>query len=495
MNWHFSYSVSRSFPFRYFTILVAVVFIVATVLFSLFNTIVSGYELSISYSTSPNATMEKKLWYDRPGFAGIKKLKPRCESKELGQQQIFHTNKYGLLYTINTVEQLGTSTGDITLPSLVYLNNPLENCSVNYIRLELQMDSRTSQQISWSRWGPSLQAAVSCFTETNLGLMRLNTTVSYDLVPPSTAHPMNDPIWAGAATYGLLRFVKGDNRNDSAMWWSESLMSYSWVTVARAMEDYDLVLKANDGGIEKSTLNFFPNETHISSPNFFIMQWYHLLTAGNFYVGTANYSKAPDKADLEQDLYRKADDLAKAFHSTISIDLGMLKASNIITNATALSAAFTSFNQTDLEKYANVPCGPAVLNTTVEKQAEALGTPNVTTSMIFTNYLCQLPVAKVPASLIVSVLLADLVFLRALWTIVALVAIWWAGKKYDRVDWCAGCLASTQVASTKKHLLAGDEGWEMSETVAPRYEGAAKGQVYTRIGQAHGTSPSGNSPY
>jgi hypothetical protein len=55
-----------------------------------------------------------------------------------------------------------------------------------------------------------------------------------------------------------------------------------------------------------------------------------------------------------------------------------------------------------------------------------IGKPHITPSTIFTTYLCQTPERKLTTALIISVLLANLVLLRALWTIVTMVATYLA---------------------------------------------------------------------
>jgi hypothetical protein len=51
------------------------------------------------------------------------------------------------------------------------------------------------------------------------------------------------------------------------------------------------------------------------------------------------------------------------------------------------------------------------------------GKAEVTPSTIFTTYLCQTPERKLTTALVVLVLLADLVLLRALWSIMTFVTV------------------------------------------------------------------------
>jgi hypothetical protein len=111
MAFRFEYSITRPYPFRFYTAFVLVFFLIATILLSLFNTIVTGYDLRVSYSTKPNVTMAEKMWYDKPGFSGIKKLSSTCETKEIGVQETFHTDKNGFIYSLNGIRSMQSSGG------------------------------------------------------------------------------------------------------------------------------------------------------------------------------------------------------------------------------------------------------------------------------------------------------------------------------------------------------------------------------------------------
>lgn len=254
MAFRFEYAVTRPYPFRFYTGIVIFFFLGATVLLSLFNTIVTGYDLRVSYSTKPNVTMAEKMWYDTPGFGGIKKLSSTCETKEIGVQQKFNTDKNGFVYSLNSIRSPQV-VGDIPAPSMLYLNNPLENCAINYVKIEMAKHmGRTAQQVAWTRFGPQLLAAISCSITNTQGRMRFNFTTEYDLVPPN-ANKRYDLTkggkdkWAYAAEQDLFQFVVSNNTMDPAMWWAESLMSYSWLDTSLKMEKAN---NAEDGAKGKT---------------------------------------------------------------------------------------------------------------------------------------------------------------------------------------------------------------------------------------------------
>jgi hypothetical protein len=262
MAWHFEYPVSRPFPFRFYTSFIIIFFLIATVLLSLFNTIVTGYDLRVSYSRDPNATISERMWYDKPGFAGISKLSPRCEPKEITIQQKFNTNKNGFIYSLSGIRNI-QGTEAVPVPSMLYLNNTLEDCTINYIKIEMAKHmGRTAQQVAWQRFGPQLFAAMSCSITNLEGSMRFNLTTEYDLVPPTAAKRFDlsagqPDKWIWAAEQNLYQFVTSNNTKDPAMWWAESLMSYGWLDTSSKMEaanskeDYEAGKQWQSGSISE----------------------------------------------------------------------------------------------------------------------------------------------------------------------------------------------------------------------------------------------------
>jgi hypothetical protein len=141
------------------------------------------------------------------------------------------------------------------------------------------------------------------------------------------------------------------------------------------------------------------------------------------------------------DIWIEADTFAKVFYSVILADLGQPPSpSQILGNASLL--AFFSKNITDMKQGYKVetyflPAGPA--NTSYRADDEKNGKLDITPSVFFTEYLCQVPTLKSAGSLILAVLVADLVFLNAAWMLLN----WFAGlrleSKGQMVYYCAGC--------------------------------------------------------
>jgi hypothetical protein len=63
----------------------------------------------------------------------------------------------------------------------------------------------------------------------------------------------------------------------------------------------------------------------------------------------------------------------------------------------------------------------------------------VNASVLTADYVCQIPQLKPPGTLFVSVLVADLVFLQAIWKIFTLIVSGWFIKSTEEAESCATC--------------------------------------------------------
>ncbi|KAI2479999.1 hypothetical protein Ptr902_08180 [Pyrenophora tritici-repentis] len=314
------------------------------------------------------------------------------------------------------------------MPSMLYLNNPLEECRVNHIKIETAKHmGRTSQQVAWQRFGPQLLAAISCSIVNLQGHVVFNLTAEYDLVPPNAIRRLDltqgtKDEWKYAAEQNLFQFVLSNNTAEPAMWWAESLMSFSWIDTALKMEQANNV-RDNDKGEywQGGSLSFRSSGTtaDISSSSFFNVSYSMLMDDGLIVMsGTEPITIDGNSTDPFSLMLVSADSLAKAFYSTISADLGVVNGPNILTNQESLQQFTSDYGNIEIHLIA---AGPA--SDSYDTLKTVTGEPKVTESTIFTTYLCQTPVRKLTPALIISVLLANLVLLRALWSVMTLVAV------------------------------------------------------------------------
>ena len=149
----FSYSISRPYPYKWFTWVVIVGGICATVFFSILSLAANGYVLEVQYNTNYQETMAQKRWTQRLPFSLFDKTVVDCQPQDLPVKSQFFTENLALLYTLTSVwRQQGNV--NLTLPSLKYTRNNLENCSVAYLQVDLDSAGRTAAQYGWKIWGP-----------------------------------------------------------------------------------------------------------------------------------------------------------------------------------------------------------------------------------------------------------------------------------------------------------------------------------------------------
>jgi hypothetical protein len=171
------------------------------------------------------------------------------------------------------------------------------------------------------------------------------------------------------------------------------------------------------------------------------------------------------------------DGLIKSFYFTILTDLGQVAPVNILASATQV---MTFLNRTvqlierkfrieaweDTFRYGDYVnyyflTNYKTYNTTVPEfynQAQT-GIPQAIPATISTQYLCQVPRLKSTSSLIVSIIIADLVFLQALWVTVKFLMAFFLERRPE-AKYCDGC--------TK--ILASDHGEaiEMTPSIASK---------------------------
>ena len=139
--------------------------------------------------------------------------------------------------------------------------------------------------------------------------------------------------------------------------------------------------------------------------------------------------------NLTPDIWVQADDLSKAFLSTMWTELGQVSAAPNIFSSPELLQHFTDHDfLSELDQ--GLPDGR--YKSSPENDTLLGARPSVIT----TNYLCQVPRRKPWGTLIIAILVADLVLLRALWTVVTFVASYFAKRRYPLANTCETCVRS-----------------------------------------------------
>lgn len=205
---------------------------------------------------------------------------------------------------------------------------------------------------------------------------------------------------------------------------------------------------------------FEPNDiTDITSYNFFDVHYHFVDDVGNitYWTGYDNSTHHTTLSDwarwgIAPNVWPQADNFAKAFYSSIMADLGNANTQNILTNSTLLQRYSLQIN--NMPALINLPRlsgGPAGASYNELRSTPTMGNLSITPSTFFTEYLCEVPRRKPTGTLFLTVLVADLVLLQAVWTIVTFIAaaINERRNKNANVNVCERCLVSDLEVNSK----------------------------------------------
>lgn len=303
-----------------------------------------------------------------------------------------------------------------------------------------------------------MRSRVTCAISGDTGVQMSNFTQEYDYVPATVS-------FSGLYEFLGSAFIDRDRMSRASLWWGESLLSTYWALLTMQMQH----IRENDTsyekpGIRKGTLSFTPSshlEKDITAIDFFQVDYRFIVDTtappGNFdVVHPGLYSDDNTKGtkisrlvsrSAYPDIWILADALGKSAYSTILADLGQVTASpNILTNASTLQIFTANFSDIRIGKeIANAKPVPTTADYSSLKNTT--GPLNLTTSTINAQYLCQVPQRKSTGNLLVSILLADLVFLQSLWQLFRSVVDHFLVKRVVDANKCAGCAPMTEMRS------------------------------------------------
>jgi len=457
----FRYNITRSYPYRWVTPLVIVGFVVFVILFSLLNLVTQGYTLVVQESSNPNATVVDHVWY---------RHRPTCGTVDLPVGSQFFTNQTGLTYTLTAVwhpSGRGISSDGVS-PSLTYYNNVVQNCTVNSVEIDLESLDRQANQIAYSEWGAIVRSFATCAISGVNGTTMFNVTQEYDYVPPSASF---------SDMYHFLgtNFLERNITSKSSLYWGESMLSMYWASLTKNMADIRANQTTNNQtAIRKGTLYFYPSDegnANITSLAFYDVDYRFIVDRcqGDYdLISPTTYGQYEDYERIEilvaqasyPNIWAQADTLAKAAYSTVLTDFGDTSNPNNILTDPGLLTYYTS-NFTELVRnIANAYPGPAVR----PYGTEGSGPLGTTPSVISMKYSCQVPQRKPAGDLFgeselipvrtrkasadntfpVTILIADLVLLQALWFLFKHGVNLFFLKRRSDAEHCAGCVAETR---------------------------------------------------
>ena len=448
---YFTYPLTKPYPFAWFTWIAVIGGVIATILLSILNFAATGYVSKTVYTNNPNGTLHEYKWFNSGAWAWAAKISPTCEPALLTAGNQYFTSNLGLTYTLKQISQVD-SNGTLTImPAVSYLNANLTDCVIGSI--DMQMGRKDSAPISdtWITWADSAASAtVRCTVPTESSNVYLNLTVQL-------------PKIIDSATDNLFKaFVKVDRSspgNRTSLWWAAQLMNIWYVPISDKMSSQipggnDSLAEIAAGtytgpkfdtgaiGVQR---NF--NVSDITSSDFFRVDFNFPKSDGNLdFSGTWDYVPLGQHwldTDNPPQLASNWDIFAKAFYSTVLSDLGQPNEYNGAARPETLNYLLSALKDVPNNQSGgqDIYIGAYKLPDTYEGLKSSMEPLAVQNATIFAQYACSVPKQKDALSLIISVAVADLVFLQALWTLLNFAATTWLGRKNKDMNMCEGCLA------------------------------------------------------
>lgn len=436
----FSYDITRNYKPAWVTPVVLIGGVFATALFSFLNLATSGYSLVATYSTNPNQTISHNttaLFQNWPSFM-VQNTRATCGSATLPVNAAFFTNNTALTYTLTGISQEEAAYVG-PLGSFGYLNNPLENCTIDNIMIWLEGTERTASQVASQQWGVDMTASITCSIKVSTGVVQMNMNTQYNRVPSLLGYSTS------------CSYFIGRSRSDRAsLYWGESLLAMYWIQLTNNMY---LVNLKGENKFNKGHIDFKPNTSEgidMTSLDFLKVDGCFFLPflpypPENLLVGFCQTKSVANlsTAQLLPDIWIPADSLAKSLYSTILTDLGQMHSSspNILVEPRLLEYFTRNFSYIGKNNpaYDNVVPDVFLASESYDPSnaTEQLGAPLSTFS---TSYLCSVPQLKSTSSLFMAILIADLVFLQALWRLSKLCMDFFMSGKDPEMMYCSGCL-------------------------------------------------------
>jgi hypothetical protein len=333
------------------------------------------------------------------------------------------------------------------MPSLVYQGEELTDCELamitisTYIPVEPADPNRSS-----GKWQVELEGKVYYRVYTpSLGSLQLNLTSTWSIFKQEIR---------GGILYLNNRLFLGRDDTYLSLSWAEKVFSLSSLKLWAHFAGREMALGLQDVNYTGVSMTFVRNPrtttTDIKSRQFFdtrvkarnnshhndVQPWESLETGG----GSGRFLVEDAVAmNLTPSIWAQADDLSKVFLSTMWTDLGQVSTTpNIFSDPELLQHFSSQHGSEGTQPVMDI----ALPSDTYEASPENNARLGVRPSVLSTNYLCQVPRRKPWGSLIIAILVADLVLLRALWTVVTFVSTHFAKRRDPLANTCETCARS-----------------------------------------------------
>lgn len=433
----FSYNVTREYPYKWFTPVAIVGGVFLTMLFSFINFFSNAY-IMVSVTTNDPSNVEHSGGLLDRFLAS--RFQPSCEDVVIPVGSYFYTNQTGLSYQLSAVSEQSHSPST-SLPALAYHNAPL-TCQFNPVTVIFQTwYDRSPRGILTSAWGAEATCSIACFFNSSSNVeVKIDLQTRYD---------------ASAAIPGVSAFMRADPKSLASLYWSQQLLLAFWEETVTTMADQTRIHKSESSGprynLSYGFVNLIASNEDIKDQRFFgPASWvFSAPDDGQPYVNQSDISyNSVIKNGKWPDVWSPVDRLGKALLSAARIDLGQPEAlyaeSSMIADLDSLrfwTKNFSTIKNQSAGRVRGIGEDLYDYDTAQHNPKTATGELRFSPSVISATYLCQKPHLRSPTNIFVSILVADLVLLRAAWSIYNLVVGYFLKSRHPGTNTCDGCLA------------------------------------------------------
>ncbi|TIA66760.1 hypothetical protein D6C76_09077 [Aureobasidium pullulans] len=447
----FSYSVTREYPYKWFTPVAIVGGILLTVLFSAINFYSTAYTM-VSKTTTDRESFLSRRWPRYIPEIFTSKIQPRCEPSVIPAHSYFETNQSGFTYELYEVDRADVSTTAFTA-ALSYNGGPIEECAVEELSIRFETsNSRSPVLMTVSDWEVTVSCRIVCEVEGQpTSLITRYGPMSTDIMDPKGSLPL-----------GFYGQFSGDQWSRPGLYWAEPLLNAFWLETLIAITTE--TIQESAAGTSASRYNLSSgyialspspdsHEMDIKNESFFDVEWAFLdPVQGRIYTASSRYETLFDlvRSKSWPNVWSEVDHFGKAMVSAIYLDLGqwqlplktnMLSTPESLQFWTTKSVTIAEQNSERFPWFGDPELSLLTYDDAQKNNDTATGFLNTTASFIVATYMCQEPVMKSWANVIVSILVADLVFLRTAWSLYNLIVGYFLKSRHPDANICDDCLA------------------------------------------------------
>ncbi|KAK5434149.1 hypothetical protein LTR34_003661 [Exophiala xenobiotica] len=429
----FSYTLTRPLPYKWFSFVVLVGGAVAIIFFSFLNLAANGYTLEVIYTTDQNSTLSETQWFQKLPWTLFAKVDASCQSQGLALNTQLFTTQLGLTYTIANVWTYGANASTDIVPALTYLNNTLEDCAVNNIKIWAENTNSVGNSPYWAwQTGTTISAVATCSVHNGDRRSFFNMTMEYNPNPTTVSGHTSG---GNGVALGSTGFLHLDGKGNACIWWREQLLLMWYFNLIKTLGPWFTNPNANlSDTIKLLRLSLAPNDGQdITSYDFFnITGWLDMADGGLVALqesGSVRMQQILAGYDFGLQLHH----FAAVFYSTILSDLGRANGSNILADRDLLQQYF-------LIGYDLLYGDPAIPpQQAFDDMIGTSGDLTIKPSTFNAQYICQVPRRRNWGSVVIAVLVADMVFLQSLFNLLMYTTTWCMKRTNDASNCCEGC--------------------------------------------------------